>query len=231
MPHHDSTTTHLIEQCVWKYHEHTSNRCDIGWPYRVVYRYGFSEAVSNTTITTTTTTTSDDHPDLTITITTPDVWNGWTPLHYAVKCRHATALAGLLEILPVDTPDAQHHTALYLAAVVEEYEELAEMLRKHGAAAVSRSSNRGELLGRVAATQATVDQQREERQRQADAAAAATQQQQLHNNMRLLHERGEQIQQLGDTTRQVHEGAADYATMAQQLKASVQQRNARWGLF
>ena len=116
-------------------------------------------------------------------------------------------------------------TPLYLAVQDELPLSTRQLLLDHGARPVNPTemSLRGELFGKVAATEQFV---LEERQRQQQTKAA---QAEISHNLKLLQRRGDQIHELDDKAADLNQGAADYASMAQQLKAAVKKK--KWYHF
>ena len=209
-----------------QYHTHniapsrSSNQYTLGWQYQYVYRPGFTLAVTNRVT-----------PDLealdrsnAAQLNVIDDYHGYAPLHYAVKCHHVPAIVSLLEHRPdihVDVLDAEGHTPLYLAVQDELPPSTRQLLLDHGARPVTDAGPRGELFGKVAATEQILEErQREKRQEQQAKAAQA----EIANNMKLLQRRGEQINELNDKASDLNQGAADFASMAKQLKAAAQKK-------
>lgn len=207
--------SHILETCVWRYHEQEQWEC--GWQYRFVYKRGFTEAVEDKVVT-----MSDEASISTI----PDEFQGYTPLHYAVKCRSIDAARSLVKLQSVDAVDSNNHTALYWA-VREEYSEIADLLRENGAKSVA--TDRGELFQHVEQVTQDMEQYKQEAEVQKQAELEARSE--MQNNLQLIQERGEKIAQMGETATALQDGATDYAKQAKQLKATLQQRNNRWGLF
>ena len=193
----------------------------LGWQYQFVYQPGFTVAVTNQTDLMNLTkgeTTTDS-------LNTVDEYNGYAPLHYAVKYNHVPAMVALLDAgADVDVQDEEGHTPLYLAVQDELPESTQALLEQYGAAPVDADvSQRGELFGRVAATQEILEERHREQKQQREAAAA---QEEIKQNMKLLQRRGEQINELGDKAGDLNQGAADFASMAKQLKEA--QKKKRW---
>lgn len=230
---HGSIWFDAIRTALVRFHEHqqTKSRRDgltttaikLGWQYKIVHRKYFTMAVTN-----------DDSnmmeeleeigkkdPNM----DTLDEYNGYTPMHYAAHANHVRAMSKLLELgADPDVSDAvDGHTPVYYC-VRDGFDEAAELLLAHGAKPVSRTNDKGELFGRVAATQALLEEKsrQEERKRQVEAAAAEIQK----NNLRLLQQRGDKIDELGNKASELNQGAEDFASMAKQLKEKV--KNKKW---
>jgi len=123
--------------------------------------------------------------------------------------------------MPVDSKDAQGHTALYMA-VHEEYDTLVKLLQNHGAKPVPKDRYALLLLGAVQATEDILQEKKVQQE------AAMTE---MQNKKRLLMERGEKIAAMAHKASDLQTGADEYNSMAKQLKNTMQQRNSRWGLF
>lgn len=198
-----------IVSCFLNYIERndTERTSNLGWQHQLVYTPGFSEAVSNDTVAIKPPVVHDEHNQL-------------TPLLYAVKLGHAQAAKSLLEDFAADPnqPDGEDGTVpLYWA----DSDEMKQLLLQFGA----KDGQRHELFDRVVATQANVDRQRQQ-QRDAEAAKIS-----MQDNMKLINERGQKIEELGDTAQQLNENAAEFRDLSGQLKSKLKQRSARWGLF
>jgi len=205
------------------FHTHCTghHQSHLGWQYQYVYQPGFTVAVTNRI---------DELEQLDrqfqAQLNTLDDYNGYAPLHYAVKRNHAPAIASLLTCgADVDVQDAEGHSPLYLAVQDELPATTIELLQNHGAAPVDADiSQRGELFGKVAATQAILDERHRELQQERDAKAAEAE---LKHNMKLLQRRGEQINEIGDKATQLNQNAAEYGDLARQLKEATKKKS-KW---
>ena len=110
---------------------------------------------------------------------------------------------------------------MYLAVHDELPPSTIALLQQHGAQPVE--SVRGELFGKAAVTQELVEERRAEQKQKIEAEQAADT---MKNNMKLLQQRGEQINEMGDKASDMVEGAANFAEMAKKLKES--QKNKKW---
>ena len=127
----------------------------------------------------------------------------------------------------MNVKDGEGHMAMYYALRDKVSEEIINLLEQHG----GNKNNKAwkateELFGRVKATEEKVAAKKEEEQRQKAAAAQA----QMADNMRLMHERGQKIEEIDDKARHLNEEAANYADMARQLKEKTRRgaRGSRW---
>ena len=123
--------------------------------------------------------------------------------------------------IQVDVLDADGHTPLYLAVQDEAPLSTRQLLLDHGARPITDVGPRGELFGKVAATELILEERQREKQQEQQAKAA---QAEIANNMKLLQRRGEQINELNDKASDLNQGAADFASMAKQLKAAAQKK-------
>jgi hypothetical protein len=216
-----------IRTALIRFHEHqqkTSRRgfINLGWQYTVVHRKYFTMAVTNDIDI------MEEGGDPTTgkdqSIDTLDEYNGYTPMHYAARANHIPALSKLLELgANPDVPDAVDGQTPMYYCVRDGFDSAVELLLAHGAKPVSRTNDKGELFGRVAATQALLEEKsrQEERKREVEAAAA-----ELQQNLRLMQKRGEKIDELGNKASELNQGAEDFASMAKQLKEKV--KNKKW---
>lgn len=201
----------------------------LGWQHAIVYTPAFSEAVTNMPLTP----SCCDSTDAATMINAKDQYNQLTPLLYAVKLGHLEAAASLLQDGHADPNQASGDDGtvpLYWAA--DAAPAMTELLLRHGAKKIDNDSRRHELFGRVEATQAIVDRQRLLQQQQVAAAAAVeSENSTMRHNVHLLNERGQKIEDMGDQARELHNNAAEFKSLASQLKAQMKQKSGRWGLF
>ena len=199
---------------------HSSNHYVLGWQYQHVYRPGFTVAVTNCVTPDLEALDRSNAKQLNII----DDYHGYAPLHYAVKCHHVPAIVSLLQHhsnIQVDVLDADGHTPLYLAVQDEAPLSTRQLLLDHGARPITDVGPRGELFGKVAATELILEERQREKQQEQQAKAA---QAEIANNMKLLQRRGEQINELNDKASDLNQGAADFASMAKHLKAAAQKK-------
>lgn len=184
-----------------------------------------------------------------------DPYNGYAPIHYAVRLNNLSAAKKILQAganpnVAVSEASCSHTggdtdsdeegdgdqggkgcTPMYFA-VRDELPEMASLLKMHGASRSKQaeSEQRGELFGRVDATQKEFDDNKKKKklkeQEKADSAAS-----QMQQNMAAMHRRGEKIERLDNKARELNEGAANYADMARQLKEQQKRKNNFFGLF
>jgi hypothetical protein len=195
-------------------------RHELGWQYRLVHRGGYTAAVTGRL---------DDLPIPRRSVNACDQYNGLTMLIYAVRCGNANVVSYLLDRhdADVDAADRDGHAAMYYATRDEQH-DMQQILAEYGAlpSEAALRCGCGELFGAVQDAQEAVNDRRE--QEAASAAAAAAQQRareaqdQMSDNVRLMHERGQKIRDMGDKATQLNEGAANYADMARQLKERSQ---------
>lgn len=118
----------------------------------------------------------------------------------------------------VHAKDGEDHTAMYYALRDQSPQEMTQLLEKHGAPKKKKNKEwkaTEELFGKVRATEHKVARKKEEEEQRQKAVAA---QAQMSENMRLLNERGQKIEELDDKARHLNQEAANYASMAKQLK-------------
>ena len=121
-------------------------------------------------------------------------------------------------------------TPMYFCIRDEIGKEMMDLLQRYGAKPISTKKmdrmDKGELFGRVAATDQIVQETRQRKQEQEAAAAASK----MNENMRLLQHRGEQLEEMGSKATQLHDDARNYADMAKQLKEKSKQKS-KWLAF
>jgi hypothetical protein len=207
-------------ETVWVRHVMHSGKVpsDYGWQYRVIYKPGYTMAVTNNVLDDVV--GADDLNKL-------DSYHGYAPLHYAVRYNFLPAIDALLRAgADPDLPDKDGRTAMSHAVADQLPETTTVLLETYGAKSSreqAEQDQRGELFGRVKDTEVIVQEKRRqmEQKRQAEAAAA-----EMNKNMQLLKERGEKIEQLGDKASELNQGAQDFASMARQLKEK--NKNKKW---
>jgi Ankyrin repeats (3 copies)/Synaptobrevin len=217
-----------VEIVVVRHHEYGCRRHDLGWQYQYMYKPGYTMAVTNRIDLDTTTDNNMPTPDI---LNAVDDYNGLAALHYAVKYNHVPAIQTLLEAgADPDVKDVEGHTPMYWAVREELPATTLALLEQYGATKsetyVKNLSN-GELFGKVAATEQIMEERHREAQQKKEAEAAAAQ---MAQNMKLLQQRGEQIDELGNKASDLNQGAQDYASMARQLKEASKKKS-KWMPF
>jgi hypothetical protein len=195
-------------------------RHELGWQYHLVHRGGYTAAVTGRL---------DDLPVPPRSVNAWDQYNGLTMLIYAVRCGNANVVSNLLDRhdADVDATDRDGHSAMYYATRDEQH-DMQQILTEYGArpSMEALQCGCGELFGAVQDAQEAVNDRREQEAASAAAAAAHERacvvQDQMNDNVRLMHERGQKIREMGDKAAQLNEGAANYAEMARQLKERSQ---------
>jgi Synaptobrevin len=217
-----------ITSCLLRYleiNDTTGRTTTLGWQHLIVYRPAFSEAVSDLPLSPLTKSSSDM---MMMMANAKDEYNLLTPLLYAVKLGHMTAATSLLQHCQADPnqPSGDDGTLpLYWA----DSPAMTELLVAHGAKKVA--SERQQLFGRVEATQAIVDRQRQQQQQREEEAAAVVVQTEMQQNMHLLNERGQKIAEMDDKARELNDNAAEFKSLSSQLKSQMKQKSGRWGIF
>lgn len=194
-----------------------------GWHYHILqYRPAFTMAVTNETSLLSADWQDDVH--------TLDQFQGWSPLHYAVKLGHENAVKVLLQEGGADPNfrDKDERTAVDHA---DEHSAILKLLYDFGGRKKTERL-RGELFGKVEATEHVLQLKKEERQlqdeeklKQEEAARAARAQ--VMENIRLINERGEKIQEMSDKATELNQGASDFRLLAQRLKEKSEKQN-KW---
>jgi hypothetical protein len=169
-----------------------------------------------------------------------DIYQSWSPLHYAAYYNHVTiaklllqagADANIVEGSSTTTtstttttkPNHEHgRTPLYLAERYR-FTDMKKLLESHGArpSAMARDEERGALFRSVAAVE---EKKKSNKLKQEQAAAAAAAQRQQQHAMQALHERGQRIERLDDKTQELQQNAQDYRDMAKTLKDQTMQK-------
>jgi ankyrin repeat protein len=174
---------------------------------------------------------NDTHEDYSPDINAIDEYNGLAALQYAVKLNHAPAVSTLLEMgANPNVTDANGHSPIYWAALDQASPTILSLLKEYGVKDSPQEHldnlMRGELFGRVAATETKMRLEKEAlelQQNERAQAAAAT----MSRNLRLLQHRGEQIDELGDKATDLRQGAEDFASLARQLK-EASKKQSQW---
>jgi len=206
-----------LETVVVKWHMHTDTSVKhLGWQYRLVHKSGFTLAVTNV---------EDDLGFSSATLRTLDSYNGYAPIHYAVRLGNEHAVTVFLAAgVDPNITDEDGLTPVYHAVQDEVDRSILELLEAAGATKDIKKAqhDKEELFDRVVAT----NHQREEREQKKAMAAQAK----MNENMRLLHERGQKIEDASDKAREMNENAAEYADLARQLKEKTK-KQASWNPF
>lgn len=233
------------ETVLVKHHEFSNTRQDLGWQYHYIYKPGFTMAVTNhidldtDAATSTTKTAQQQQQDCfgDCDLNAIDYYNGLAPLHYAVKYNHVPAIATLLETnrnnaaaaaADPNVKDSEGHTPMYWAVRENLPESTLCLLEQYGATkrdAYVKAFSQGELFGKVAATERIMEEKHREVQLKAEAEAAANE---IKNNLKLLQQRGEQIDEIGNKASDLNQGAQDFASMARQLKEASKNKSNSW---
>lgn len=207
-----------LERVLVEYHMHTGRTSGLGWQYRFIHKPAFSMAVD---------------PDRMDAVRPPaaalsklDRYNGYTPLHYAVTLYNVTAVKCLLKIgADPNQPDKEEGVTPTDLAVRDEKTPPAilELLTSRGGEIhENMKTGRGALFGQVAAVEEKKEKERRELQQKKEAESA---QQQMNENMRLLQQRGEQINEMGSKATELNQGAQDFGSLATKLKEKSKKQN------
>jgi Synaptobrevin len=99
-----------------------------------------------------------------------------------------------------------------------------DLLKEYGAkeSQLAKMETKGELFGRIHATEQVRQDRRETQQRQEAVEAQVK----MNENLRLLNERGEKIEDLGNKASELNENASNFASMAKQLKEKSKKKKA-----
>ena len=127
-----------------------------------------------------------------------------------------------------DIKDGEGRTPMYYAVRDELPESIINLLRMKGASEseLAKMESDGELFGRIQATEHERKERRElEQQKQAMEAQAK-----MAENIRLINERGEKIEDLGNKATELNQNAANFADMARQLKEKTKKQS-KWNPF
>lgn len=210
-----------IEKIMIEYniHHHTprSQQHELGWQYCIVHKPGFTLAVTNRNPYDSFAPSNDAKS-----LDTLDVYNGMAPIHYATRAGNLTALEVLLQNgADPNLPDREERTPMYYAKRDQAPPEIVRALELHGAEPCSKVSleQEGALFGQVAAAEAKATERRRQEQLALEQKQKAEQAQaEMNENMRLLQQRGIQIDEMDDKAHQLSEGGKNFADMAAQLK-------------
>jgi hypothetical protein len=202
-----------MERVIVHHHMHAGLSSALGWQYRYVHKPAFSMAVTDRV---------DANRPQASTLSKLDKYNGYAPLHYAVRCENAKAVRCLLKIgADPNQPDKEENrTPIDYAVRDRAPQAIVDMLQAKGGIVREDVDERGALFGQVAATEEKLQNQRAEKKEQEleQKKKAEAAQQQMHDNLLLMQRRGEQINEMGSKVTELNEGAKNYGSMAKQLK-------------
>jgi Synaptobrevin len=121
--------------------------------------------------------------------------------------------------------DADGRTCMYYAVRDELPSTTIDLLKEYGAkeSQLAKMETKGELFGRVQATEQVRKDRRETQQRQEAVEAQVK----MNENLRLLNERGEKIEDLGNKASELNANASNFASMAKQLKEKSKKQS-KW---
>lgn len=200
---------------------------ELGWQYRLVQKPIWTMAVTGKPGK------GDDQITGSPALNRLDAHNHYAPIHYAVRNGHVQVVHRLLDAgADPNLPDGDKRTPMFYAVHDELPRAMIQTLEAYGAqkSQMVRDEQKGELFGRVQATQRKVDGRREaeakaaEEQRKAAEAKA-----QMADNLRLMQQRGEQIDELGDKASELNQNAKNYSDMAKQLKEQSKKQSTWFG--
>ncbi|GKY98715.1 hypothetical protein MPSEU_000827800 [Mayamaea pseudoterrestris] len=214
----DAFHTVLVQNTLHSSRPHT----DIGWQYALVQVPWFTLAICGA---------EDEgivrNRDL---LNHLDVYNQYAPLHYAIRRGNTAAVKLLLEagananLLGGD----DRQSPMSMAQDVED-DDIVQLLLEFGAKREARK-DKTELFGRVAATEDTIKEKKEAKALEVERAAEVERiktervQAQMAENMRLMQQRGEEINEMSDKATVMNEGASEYGSLAKQLKEKAKQQ-------
>ncbi|KAL7581604.1 hypothetical protein ACA910_022161 [Epithemia clementina (nom. ined.)] len=193
---------------------------DLGWQYKLIHKPGFTRSVLGV------------EDDLVLpeggSLDDLDSYNGYAPLHYAVRLKHERIVQSLLDDnADPNVRDEDGRTPAAHAVQDEVPEQILSLLSRYGALDIEKVKiEKMELFERVTATQTEREERREmEQQKEALVAQAK-----MNENMHLLQERGQKIDEASDKAHQLNDGAHEYADLARQLKEKTK-KQASWNPF
>ncbi|GAX25824.1 hypothetical protein FisN_17Lh218 [Fistulifera solaris] len=208
-----------FERVLVEYRMRAHAPVELGWQYKCVHKPAFTMAVT-------------DEMDIVRPneklLTKRDSYNGYTPLHYAVRCNRPNAVRALLKIgSDPNYPDSDGASSVDHAVRDSASATIVELLRQSGG--VFHDVNQGALFGQVASVtekrekEIAAQKEREiEEKQKADKAKDK-----MAENLRLVQERGEKINEIGDKASHLNEEASNFRSMAQQLKEKTKQQS-KW---
>ena len=226
-----SELTHWFEglhTAVVRHHMHAPGpissgpRSMLGWEYHQVHISAFTLAVTNRDADQSEHALTKDDANL----NRIDEYNEYAPIHYAVKLNNGPALQALLEAgADPNLPDGMGHTPMWHAVMDDLSPSLCQILQQGGAKPMSKKQiekeKKGELFGKVAATQAILDDRHRQEEQKKDAEKAAIE---MKNNMKLMQQRGEQINEIGDKASNLNQQAQEYGSLAKALKEKTMKK-------
>jgi hypothetical protein len=219
-----------------------SSKHVLGWQYHLYYEPYFTMAVTNIMDERTERMTND--------INQLDTYNGMTPLHYAVYYNHVPAIVQLIEMNvgstnPIDFNIVDKNyswTPLDYCIMYQLPTSTMDLLQQYGATKItvakvvtnSKSSShfeiKGELFGKVTATEQIMEERRDDRRRTLQHQQHMIDEQNIQNQNLLIQmqQRGIQIDHLGQNATTLQDNAHEYASMAQQLKERTKRQHDKY---
>ena len=225
----------------------------LGWQYHLYYEPFFTMAVTNML--------DENRQKGDVNEPTPphdinqlDTYNGMTPLHYAVYYNHVPAIVNLIErnvgstnTIDLNILDENHSwTPLDYCIMYELPTSTMDLLKQYGAtkltvatavdskkSATSHYEMKGELFGKVTATEQILDERRYNRRREMELQQQMVQEQknQNHNLLLQMQQRGEQIDTLSSGATNLNQNAHEYASMAQQIKERTKRQHDKYNTW
>ena len=228
----------------------------LGWQYHYYYEPYFTMAVTNMLDD------HDDSQQQTTTMTRNtndinriDAYNGMTPLHYAVYHNHVPAIVQLIETKtgsshcstnnPIDMNivDENHSwTLLDYCIMYQLPSSTMDLLKQYGATKItvatlvdakqSHYEMKGELFGKVVATEQLIDERRHRQHRELEQQQMVQEQKEQNNNLLLqMQQRGEQINTLSHGATQLQQNAGEYASLTKQLKERTKRQHDKYNTW
>jgi len=207
-----------LERIVIEYHMHSQGplTTKLGWQYQVVHKQAFTMAVTGK---------ADEYRPRRTLLETRDSYNGYTPLHYAVRCQQEMAVKAFLKIgADPNAPCTDDISPMTYATQDEVSQSIIDLLLSNGGQVVKPTNKPSALFGQVEAveTKRQIEHGYEQKERQAKAAQA-----EMNENMRLLRERGEKIDEMSSKAADLNLAAQDYKSMSKKLKEKLKQKS-KW---
>lgn len=208
-----------LERVLVEYRLRVHAPVELGWQYKCVHKPAFTMAVTDEMDTV--------RPNESL-LTKRDHYNGYTPLHYAVRCNKPSAVRTLLKIgSDPNYPDKDGASSVDHAVRDSASPIILELLKQSGG--IFQDDNQGALFGQVASVtekrekdMATQKARELEEKQKAEKAKSK-----MAENMRLLQERGEKINEIGDKAVHLNAEAGEFRSMAQLLKEKTKQQS-KW---
>ena len=226
----------------------------LGWQYHYYYEPYFTMAVTNIMED-----HDQHHQPSTMTkynINRIDTYNGMTPLHYAVYYNHVPAIVQLIEmsssrssnsynnLIDMNIVDENHSwTPLDYCIMYQLPVSTMDLLKQYGATKItvatfvksnqkSHYEIKGELFGKVTATEQIIDERRCHQRRELEQQKMILEQMEQNNNLLLqMQQRGEQIDTLSQGATQLQQNANEYASMAKQLKERTKRQHDKYNTW